>query len=76
MYEKGTSVLIVTINEVSKGAKQDCKARGYSIYFAELKSWSHNIVPSKPIKFGGTFLCVDQYELTEHVKPELKNIQL
>lgn len=41
-YEKAKSGLIVTSSEVSSGAKEDCKVRGYNINFAErdtLKRW-------------------------------------
>lgn len=42
IYEKAESGLIVTSSEVSSGAKEDCKVRGYNVNFAErenLKKW-------------------------------------
>lgn len=42
IYEKAESGLIVTSSEVSQGAKEDCKVRGYNIAFAErdtLEKW-------------------------------------
>ncbi len=42
VYEKAETGLIVTSSEVSSGAKEDCKVRGYNVNFAErenMKKW-------------------------------------